>query len=318
MLKAAYDRGLNTWDTANSYSNGASEEIIGRAIKQYGIPREKLVLLTKCNFAVGESPGSSALLPTQSTHLILMPGEQQFVFASEFDNSKDYQNQFGLSRVAIFNQVEASLKRLDTNYIDLLQIHRFDPHVPLEETVKALHDLVQSGKVRYIGASSMWATQFARLQFCAEKNGWTQFVSMQNQYNLLYREEEREMIRFCNETGVGLIPWAPLCRGHLAREPSKDTVRASMETSAFNGGHGTSEVDKEIIGRVVEISKKRGWPMAHVSLGWINKKITSPIVGCSSVARIDEAVGSSRLLLTDEEDQYLEDLYQPRPIFGHV
>lgn len=301
LLKAAYDRGLNTWDTANSYSNGISEVIIGKAIKHYDIPREKLVILTKCNFAVGETPE-----------------EQQFAFYSEFDRSKDYQNQFGLSRTAIFNQVEASLKRLGTTYIDLLQIHRFDSSVPIEETLKALHDLVQSGKVRYIGASSMWATQFAQLQFCAEKNGWTKFVSMQDQYNLLYREEEREMIRFCNETGVGLIPWAPLCRGHLARPPSDSTARASTESDLTSGGHGTSEVDLKIIGRVAELAEKREWPMAHVALAWINKRVTSPIIGCSSVKRIDEAVGSNGKVLRDEEERYLEELYQPRPIWGHI
>ncbi|KAL9948053.1 hypothetical protein ACHAO5_002174 [Verticillium nonalfalfae] len=188
----------------------------------------------------------------------------------------------------------------------------------MEETLKALHDLVQSGKVRYIGASSMWATQFAQLQFCAEKNGWTTFVSMQDQYNLLYREEEREMIRFCNETGVGLIPWAPLCRGHLARPPSKTTARASAESDLISGGHGTSEVDLKIIGRVAELAEKHEWPMAHVALAWINKRVTSPIIGCSSVSRLDEAVGGGGKTLTDEEERYLEELYQPRPVWGHI
>jgi aryl-alcohol dehydrogenase-like predicted oxidoreductase len=206
LLKAAYDRGLNTWDTANVYSNGVSEEIIGKAIKKYNIPRHKLVILTKCFGAVGEEPSVRGIF-----------------YPKEIRASKDYVNQagrrfnisvhfnvtdfkIGLSRQAIFNAVEASLKRLDTTYIDLLQIHRFDANTPLEETMEALHDLVKSGKVRYIGASSMWATQFAQLQFVAEKNGWTKFISMQNHYNLLYREEEREMNRFCDATGVGLIP----------------------------------------------------------------------------------------------------------------
>ncbi|KAM0270052.1 hypothetical protein ACHAQH_009552 [Verticillium albo-atrum] len=301
LLKAAYDLGLNAWDTANSYSNGVSEELIGKAIKHYEIPRDKVVILTKCNFAVGEEPGAL-----------------HFAFASEFDRSKDYLNQYGLSRTAIFNQVEASLKRLNTSYIDLLQIHRFDPRTPMEETMKALYDLVQSGKVRYIGASSMWATQFARLQFVAEMNGWTKFISMQNQYNLLYREEEREMIRFCNETGVGLIPWAPLCRGHLARPPSQSTARKEAETDMTTGGHGTSEVDLAIIARVVELSEKKQWPMAHVALAWINNKVTSPIIGFSSPERIEATVGSSMKLLTAEEEQYLEELYQPRAIWGHT
>jgi aryl-alcohol dehydrogenase-like predicted oxidoreductase len=181
--------------------------------------------------------------------------------------SKDYVNNFGLSRAAIFNQVEASLKRLDTPYIDLLQIHRFDPSTPIEETMKALHDLVQAGKVRYIGASSMWATQFARMQFCAERNGWTKFISMQNQYNLLYREEEREMNRFCNDTGVGLVPWAPLCRGHLARRPEQygTTTRSKGEKENAPGAHGTVEPDLTIIKRAVEIADKHEWPVSTKS-----------------------------------------------------
>ncbi|KAJ4201525.1 hypothetical protein NW767_006613 [Fusarium falciforme] len=301
LLKAAYDMGLNTWDTANAYSNGVSEEIIGKALKHYDIPREKVVILTKCYFTVGETPE-----------------EQAYVFRSEFSKSKDYQNLSGLSRTAIFNQVEASLKRLQTDYIDLLQIHRFDSSVPMEETMKALHDLVQSGKVRYIGASSMWATQFAQLQFCAERNNWTKFVSMQNQYNLLYREEEREMIRFCNDTGVGLIPWAPLCRGHLARPPSSSlTTRESTESQIIRGGPGTSEADQKIIGRVAELAEKHGWPMAHVALAWINSRVTSPIVGCTKMERIEEAVSSNGKVLTKDEEGYLEELYQPRPVWGH-
>jgi aryl-alcohol dehydrogenase-like predicted oxidoreductase len=174
---------------ANVYSNGVSEEIIGKAIKKYELPRHKLVILTKCFGYTGEDPGLRTVQ-----------------YGKELPQLRDYTNQGGLSRQAIFNQVNASLKRLDTDYIDLLQIHRFDPNTPLEETMEALHDLVKSGKVHYIGASSMWAVQFAQMQFVAEKNGWTKFISMQNHYNLLYREEEREMNRFCNDTGVGLIP----------------------------------------------------------------------------------------------------------------
>ncbi|KAK2014523.1 aldo/keto reductase [Colletotrichum eremochloae] len=302
LLKAAYDRGLNTWDTANVYCNGASETIIGKALKKYNIPREKVVILTKCFFAVGEEPET-----------------RHFTYRDEVNRSKDYQNQFGLSRGAIFNQVEASLKRLDTPYIDLLQIHRFDPNTPIEETMKALHDLVQTGKVRYIGASSMWGVQFAQMQFVAEKNGWTKFVSMQNQYNLLYREEEREMNRFCNDTGVGLIPWAPLCRGHLARPPNDfgSTARSKGEKESQPGSHGTVEPDLTIIKRVQEIAEKRNWPMSHVALAWINKRITSPIIGFSSVDRIDQAISADGKVLTDEEEKYLEELYQPKAISGH-
>ncbi|KAB5542851.1 aldo/keto reductase [Coniochaeta sp. 2T2.1] len=303
LLKAAYDRGLNTWDTANVYSQGVSEIIVGKAIKHYNIPREKVVIMTKCHWAVGESPDV-----------------RHFMQRPLVEASKDYQNQFGLSRQAIFNQVEASLKRLDTPYIDLLQIHRFDKETPVEETMKALHDLVQSGKVRYIGASSMWATQFARMQFAAEKNGWTKFVSMQNHYNLLYREEEREMNRFCNDTGVGLIPWAPLCRGHLARPPQAfgTTARSKGEKESMPGHHGTVEPDLTIIKRVQEIAEKRGWPMSHVALAWINKRVSSPIIGFSSTGRIDEAVEAKGKVLTDEEEKYLEELYAPKAITGHA
>lgn len=178
-----------SYQPANVYSNGESERIIGTAIKKYNLPRSKLVLLTKCYSAVGE-----------------IPELRTFLVRDKLLKTKEYTNHLGLSRSAIFNQVNASLERLGTDYIDLLQIHRFDADTPIEETMEALHDLVRSGKVRYIGASSMWAVQFASMQFVAEKNGWTKFVSMQNQYNLLYREEEREMIRFCDWTGVGVIP----------------------------------------------------------------------------------------------------------------
>ena len=218
----------------------------------------------------------------------------------------------GLSRQAIFAAVNASLARLDTDYIDLLQIHRFDYTVPIEETMRALHDLVLSGKVHYIGASSMWATQFARMQFVAEKNGWTKFVSMQNQYSLLYREEEREMNRFCNDTGVGLIPWAPLCRGHLARPLSSfgQTKRSAAEKEL-------SDADVATIKRVEELAEKKGWKMSHVALAWINKRIASPIIGFSSVERMEEAVGVRGKTLTREEEEWLEEAYVPKVVSGH-
>ncbi|RYP64155.1 hypothetical protein DL771_008891 [Monosporascus sp. 5C6A] len=303
LLKAAYDRGLNTWDTANIYSQGASEIIVGKALKKYNIPREKVVIMTKCFWGVGETPDV-----------------RHFIYRDAVSQSKDYVNHYGLSRTAIFNMVNASLKRLDTDYIDLLQIHRFDYDTPIEETMKALHDLVQQGKVRYIGASSMWAVNFARMQFVAEKNGWTKFVSMQNHYNLLYREEEREMNRFCNDTGVGLIPWAPLCRGHLARPPQDfgSTQRSKEEKETSKGAHGTVEPDLTIIKRVQEIAEKRGWKMSHVALAWINKRVESPIIGFSSVARIEEAIEARGKTLTDEEEKYLEELYEPKAIAGHT
>jgi len=295
LLKAAWDAGLNTWDTANVYSNGASEEIIGKAIKKFNIPRHKLVILTKCFGAVGEEPNV-----------------RHIFFPKEIRGSKDYVNQNGLSRQAIFNAVEASLKRLDTTYIDLLQIHRFDPNTPPEETMSALHDLVKSGKVRYIGASSMWGTQFATLQFVAEKNGWTKFISMQNHYNLLYREEEREMNRFCNETGVGLIPWAPLAAGKLARK-----VESHGSTERSKSAPELTEADKKIVQRVEELAEKKGWTMSQVALAWENKRVSSPIIGFSSVERMEEAIGARGKTLTEEEEKYLEEPYVAKNIIGH-
>ncbi|KAI9735116.1 MAG: hypothetical protein M1834_001704 [Cirrosporium novae-zelandiae] len=302
LLKAAYDRGLNTWDTANIYSNGYSEKIIAKAINKYEIPRHKLVVLTKCWGITAEEP---SIIHVR--------------WSDALKKSKDYVNQYGLSRQAIFNAVNASLERLQTDYIDLLQIHRFDPTVPIEETMEALHDLVKSGKVRYIGASSMWATQFAMMQFVAEKNGWTKFISMQNHYSLLYREEEREMNRFCNETGVGLIPWAPLARGDLARPPSEfgETVRSAQMSRLKYFTVGREEVDQQIIRRVQELAEKHNWPMSHISLAWINKRVSSPIVGFSKIERMDEALAAGGKELTEDEEKYLEELYIPKVISGH-
>ncbi|KAF4825149.1 Aldo-keto reductase dtxS3 [Colletotrichum siamense] len=294
LLKAAYDRGINTWDTANAYSNGTSERIIGKALREYCIPREKVVILTKCFWAATEEP--EILHWTNREHV---------------EKDPKYMNQYGLSRAAIFNQVNASLERLGTSYIDLLQIHRFDTTTPIEETMEALHDLVQWGKVRYIGASSMYATRFAQMQFCAEKNGWTKFVSMQNQHSLLYREEERELMRFCDETGVGLIPWAPLFRGNLARPRSNDkkTKRAEVKADIL------TEADKQTIDRVEEIAAKRQWTMAQVALAWTLSRVASPIVGFNTVDRIDEAIGVRGKTLTLEEIGYLEELYAPKAYY---
>ncbi|KAI4183362.1 MAG: hypothetical protein L6R41_005435 [Letrouitia leprolyta] len=293
LLKAAYDRGLNTWDTANVYSNGVSEEIIGKAIKKYNIPRHKLVILTKCCGTVREG------------------NDPEILALKDIDQTVDYVNQRGLSRQGIFSAVEASLRRLDTTYIDLFQIHRFDKTVPVEETMEALHDLVKSGKVRYIGASSMWTYQFATMQFAAERRGWTKFVSMQNYYNLLYREEEREMNKFCNETGVGLIPWSPLSQGALARPAS------AQGSTTRSSGKSMGEIDSRIISRVEEVAKKHDWKMSHVALAWINKRISSPIIGFSSPERIDEALEVRSKELSEEEERYLEEPYQPKPVMGH-
>ncbi|KZT60253.1 Aldo/keto reductase [Calocera cornea HHB12733] len=207
----------------------------------------------------------------------------------ELADSRDYVNTSGLSRQEIFQQVEASLKRLETDYIDLPQIHRADSNVPIEETMRALNDLVRSGKVRYIGASSMWTWQFAEYQHISEKNGWTKFISMQNQYSLLYREEEREMNKYCDFTSVGLIPWSPLAAGQLARPLSQSTAREdSAKGTPFE--MKKSEADKEIINRVEKLAKEKGWTMDQVAHAWINTKVALPIIGFSSVARLEEAI----------------------------
>ncbi|KAJ5908159.1 hypothetical protein N7495_000841 [Penicillium taxi] len=298
ILKVAYDRGVNTWDTANTYSNGLSEEIIGKAIKKFNIPRQKVVIMTKIGFHVGEE--------------IDVLGA---AFPDEMGQCKDYVNQGGLTRSGIINAVDASLKRLGTDYIDLLQLQRLDEKPVAEEMMKAFHDLVESGKVRYIGASSMWLSQFAQLQFLAEKKGWTKFVSMQNYYNLCYREEEREMIRFCKETGVGILPWSPLFAGRLARPLGFDKSIRSKRPSPHHPN--VTAADEEIINRVEEIAKKKGWTMSHVALAWLSSKGTSPIVGCNSVDKLEDVCHLRGKVLAEEDIKYLEEPYVPKTIAGH-
>ncbi|KAF2760372.1 aldo-keto reductase [Pseudovirgaria hyperparasitica] len=299
VLKAAYDRGLTTWDTANVYSSGMNEAVVGKALKTFDIPRSKVTILGKIMGTVPETPDIF-----------------NWMYEGQLQASKDYTNQGGLSRTAIFNAVDASLKRLGTTYIDLLQIHRYDPTVQPEETMKALHDLVQLGKVRYIGASSMWAYQFARMQFIAEKNGWTKFISMQNRYSLLYREEEREMNKFCNETGVGILPWSPLSGGMLAKPLDEESGRSAQNKVM---GGGATDADVQIVKRVQEVAEKKGWKMSQVGLAWHKAKGTIPIVGLSSTRqdRMDEACAIGNLQLTDDEVRYLEEPYVAKPIAGH-
>ncbi|EGO03509.1 hypothetical protein SERLA73DRAFT_175017 [Serpula lacrymans var. lacrymans S7.3] len=298
IIKAAWDLGINTFDTANVYSNGESERVVAKFIKEYKIPRHQIVIASKCF-------GLVALDPNIQTAAV--PG---------LGDKIEYVNQSGLSRAAIFNAVDASLARLETSYIDLLQIHRFDSKVPPEEIMKALHDLVQIGKVRYIGASSMRCWEFALLNEVAEKNGWTKFVSMQDEYSLLYREEEREMLAYCKYNGIGVIPWAPLAAGLLARPMGTNTTRAvSRQGTAAEFKY--SEADKSIINRVDEIAKTKGWKMGQVALTWVGLKITSPIVGVSSLERLKESVVTG-YELTPEEMKYLEEPYQPKPIRGHA
>jgi len=321
-----------------------SEEIIGKAIKKYNLPRHKLVILSKCNGTVGEEHGIMAIPRAElakSKDYINQAGSSWWWSLNKRvsleGHMADWMIWAGLSRQAIFSAVDASLRRLQTDYLDLLQIHRFDASVPIEETMEALHDLVKNGKVRYLGASSMWTYQFAMMQFTAEKRSWTKFVSMQNHYNLLYREEEREMNKFCHETGVGLIPaweiititgekqligdtqWGPLCRGHLARPPTEfgNTTRSAGEKQMTFLTTSQDKVDQKIIGRVQELAEKKGWKMSHVALAWINKRITSPIIGFSSVERMDEALDARGKTLTEDEEKYLEQLYQTKAIQGH-
>ncbi|KAF2020716.1 Aldo/keto reductase [Aaosphaeria arxii CBS 175.79] len=298
LLKYAYDRGINTWDTADIYSHGESERIIAKALSTYSIPRSSVVLLSKCYFGVQPDPS----IPISASNI----------------NNGAMVNQVGLSRKHIFDAVEASVARLGT-YIDVLQIHRLDRDTPREEIMKALNDVVEKGWVRYIGASSMAAWEFQTLQNIAEKRGWHKFISMQNYYNLLYREEEREMIPYCNDTGVGLIPWSPIARGALTRPWSERSTKRSttdkvLESMTLSRDDAT---DKAIISRVEEVAKKRGVSMACVATAWCVGKGVAPIIGLGSKARIDEAVGNSKYVLEEEDVKYLEELYLPRGRVGY-
>ncbi|KAG8978881.1 hypothetical protein FRB94_012610 [Tulasnella sp. JGI-2019a] len=292
LLKAAWDRGVTTFDTANVYSNGESEKIIGKFLKVNNIPRDKVLILSKCFARVGDTLGLFTLK------------------RSDLVDTRDYVNQSGLSRNAIFNAVEKSLERLQTSYMDLLQIHRYDPNTPAEETMCALNDLIRSGKVRYIGASSMFAWQFAEYNYVAEKNGWTQFISMQGHYSLLYREEEQEMIPYCLHKGIGLIPWAPLAEGYLAR-PLSTSRTNRMETGEYT--RTINDSDKEIIAGVEGLAKKYNVPMAQIAIAWVMTKVTSPIIGVSSPARLEDAIIGD-LVLTPEEIKSLEDPYTAKTI----
>ncbi|KAK8195595.1 NADP-dependent oxidoreductase domain-containing protein [Phyllosticta capitalensis] len=298
LLEHAYKSGINTWDTADIYSHGKSEEIVGKALKQYDIPRSKVVILSKCYFGVAED-GSQPTIVESGTN----------------DGSRV--NEVGLSRKHILDAVDKSVARLGT-YIDVLQIHRLDRETPKEEIMKALNDVIESGKVRYIGASSMAAWEFQMLQNIAARNGWHQFISMQNYYNLLYREEEREMIPYCKETGVGLTPWSPIARGVLTRPwNSRGTTREQTDgfLKALIGRE--NQVDKAIVDRVEEVAKKRGTTMAAVATAWVMGKGVTPILGLSSKDRITEAVKNSNFKLEKEDFAYLEEPYLPKQIAGY-
>lgn len=289
LLKKAYDVGINTWETADTYSNGQSERIVGKALTEYGIPRSKVVIMTKLYYPVLEDQPNARPQPAY--------------------NNGDLVNQMGLSRKHIFEAVEGSLRRLGTSYIDVLQIHRLDHDTPPTEVMKALHDLVQMGKVLYLGASSMYCWQFARLQYAAKINNWTTFTSMSGLYNLLYREEEREMIPFCHAEGVGLIPWSPVARGLLTRPWSEQTERSKKDVKSGKWFQGCQ--NEEIVRRVEELAKLKHCSMSSIALAWLLHKGACPIVGLNSLERIDTASEALGVVLTDKDMQLLEALYRP-------
>jgi aryl-alcohol dehydrogenase-like predicted oxidoreductase len=284
IIKRALELGINFFDTANFYSNGSSEEIVGRALKDYA-NRDEIVLATKVYFRMHEGPNGA-----------------------------------GLSRKAIMSEIDNSLRRLGTDYVDLYQIHRWDYQTPIEETMEALHDVVKAGKARYIGASSMYAWQFSKALHVAEKNGWTRFVSMQNHLNLLYREEEREMLPLCKEEKIGVIPWSPLAQGRLTRDWNETTPRSANDPVAQRLYAATAESDRKVVERVVEIAKKRGVPRAQIALAWLLQKepITAPIIGSTKVSHLEDAVSALSITLTPEEIAFLEEPYVPHPVVGLV
>jgi aryl-alcohol dehydrogenase-like predicted oxidoreductase len=285
FLRQALDLGINFFDSANVYARGESENVLGRFLKAH-TRREAVVIATKLNGVMRDEPNGG-----------------------------------GLSRKAIFFELDQSLRRLQTDYVDLYQIHRWDYETPIEETLEALSDVVKSGKVRYIGASSMHAWQFTKALYLAQMHGWTRFVSMQNYYNLLYREEEREMIPLCQSEGIGIIPWSPLARGRLAR-PWKTESTKRYETDQFGKTlyARTEEIDHAVVDRLGQVSEQRGAPRAQVALAWMLSKpaITSPIVGATKPHHLSDAAAALSLRLTPQEIASLEELYTPHPVLGFM
>lgn len=284
FIKRALELGINFFDTANVYSAGTSEEIVGRALREFA-RRDEIVLATKLRFRMHDDPNGQ-----------------------------------GLSRKAVFSEIDASLRRLGMDYVDLYQIHRWDDGTPIEETLDALNDVVKSGKVRYIGASTMFAWQLCKALYLADRHGWTRFVSMQNYYNLLYREEEREMMGLCREEGIGVIPWSPLARGRLARpwesEPSTQRARTDEFGRILYGK--TQDADRIVVERVGQLAEAKGLPRAQVALAWLLHKpgVTSPIVGATKPNHLEDAVAALTIKLTPEEIASLEEPYLPHPVLG--
>jgi 1-deoxyxylulose-5-phosphate synthase len=282
FIKQALDHGINFFDTANVYSDGTSEEIVGRALKDMA-KRDEIVLATKVHGRMHAGP-----------------------------------NGMGLSRKAIMAEIDASLKRLGTDYVDLYQIHRWDYTTPIEETMEALHDVVKAGKARYIGASSMYAWQFSKALHVAEQHGWTRFATMQNYVNLLYREEEREMLPLCESEGIGVIPWSPLARGRLTRDWNTSSARSETDEFGRSLYAQTEDADRRIVERVGEIAASRGVPRAQVALAWVLQKnvISAPIVGATKAQHLDDAVAALSLKLSEDEVKQLEELYVPHAVTG--
>ncbi|CAG8867857.1 1-deoxyxylulose-5-phosphate synthase YajO [Pseudomonas fluorescens] len=287
IIRHAVEQGINFFDTANSYSAGTSEVILGKLLKEF-TRRDETVIATKVYFPANMWEGATR------------PNEQ------------------GLSRKAILSSIDASLTRLGVDHVDLYQIHRWDYGTPIEETMEALHDVVKAGKARYIGASSMYAWQFAKAQQVAAANGWSRFVSMQNYLNLVYREEEREMIPMCIDQGVGLMPWSPMARGRLTRPRGEQTARTRSDVSGQSFYEGTEAEDGRVIDVVEQIAKERGVPMAQIALAWVLGKrgVSSPIVGASKVSQLDDAIAALDLTLAEAEAARLEALYVPHAVVG--
>jgi 1-deoxyxylulose-5-phosphate synthase len=283
IIRKAVDLGINFFDTANAYSDGTSEEIVGQALKDYA-RRDEVVIATKVFFPMSQGPNGG-----------------------------------GLSRKAIFTAIDASLRRLGTDYVDLYQIHRWDRTTPIEETLEALHDVVKAGKARYLGASSMYAWQFAKILALGRQRGWAPFVSMQNFYNLLYREEEREMLPLCADAGIAVLPWSPLARGRLARPWTAETPRTKTDTYASSLFAATEESDRKVADQAAAIAQARGMPRAQVAIAWLAQKsaVTAPIIGVSKLQHLDDAVAALELKLTAEEIARLEAPYVPHPVAGH-
>lgn len=282
IIKKALELGINFFDTANVYSDGTSEEIVGRALKDYA-NRDEIVLATKVHFRMHDGPNGA-----------------------------------GLSRKAIMSEIDKSLKRLGTDYVDLYQIHRWDYRTPIEETMEALHDVVKAGKARYIGASAMYAWQFLKALHVAENNGWTRFVSMQNHLNLIYREEEREMLPLCKEEKIGIIPYSPLAGGRLTRDWSEKTHRSETDQVAKNKYDSTADTDRQIVEEVAAIAEKRGVPRVQIALAWLLQKepVTAPIIGATKISHLEDAVAALSIRLTAEEVKSLEAPYVPHRVVG--